>query len=131
MSDTYQAVYDAVRSRISHCDIGSAVESAIREAQISWHVERASIAITEAVSSAAAAHATPSAVYRPSLSIDGNQWCALYGDDLQRGVAGFGGSPAEAMQDFHNNWTAALSSRSPNTKPADLLRDMGFPEIRK
>ena len=28
---------------------------------------------------------------------DGDQWCALYGENLQEGVAGFGRTPAEAM----------------------------------
>ena len=34
------------------------------------------------------------------LSKDGNQWCWLYGADLQEGVAGFGTSPKHAMEDF-------------------------------
>lgn len=32
----------------------------------------------------------PGVMYRPALSVDGNQWCALYGSNLQDGVAGFG-----------------------------------------
>jgi hypothetical protein len=28
---------------------------------------------------------------------DGNQWCALWGDDIQSGVAGFGDTPALAL----------------------------------
>ncbi len=32
----------------------------------------------------------PSFMYRPKIFIDGNQWCALYGDNLQDGVFGFG-----------------------------------------
>lgn len=51
----------------------------------------------------------PSVLWRPSVSIDGNKWCALYGDNLQDGVAGFGDSPAAAMVDFDRNWFAALS----------------------
>ncbi len=34
MSDTYQAIYDAVRSRISGGNISDAVESAMRDAGI-------------------------------------------------------------------------------------------------
>ena len=45
---------------------------------------------------------------RPKISIDGNQWCVLYGDNLQDGVAGFGNSPAEAMNDFDKNWRQVL-----------------------
>jgi len=39
-------------------------------------------------------------VLQPKLSIDGNMWCALYGDNLQDGVAGFGKSPEAALYDF-------------------------------
>lgn len=56
------------------------------------------------VQEAAMMHATPSAIYKPRLSIDGDQWCALYGDNLQDGVSGFGKSPAAAMYDFDLNW---------------------------
>lgn len=100
MSDNYQAVYDAVRSRIGNCDIGAAVESAMREAQFGHYAEMSMRAIQDAVRG----YESPSAIYRPSMSIDGNQWCALYGEDLQDGVAGFGDSPALAMQDFDKNW---------------------------
>ncbi len=50
----------------------------------------------------------PSVLYRPKLSIDGNQWCALYGDNLQDGVAGFGTSPEKAMKDFNKHWLVEL-----------------------
>lgn len=48
----------------------------------------------------------PSYIYRPSLSLDGNKWCALFGENLQSGVAGFGASPAEAYLDFDRAWHA-------------------------
>ena len=32
----------------------------------------------------------PSILLRPKLGIDGNQYYALYGDDMMSGVAGFG-----------------------------------------
>lgn len=50
----------------------------------------------------------PSVLYRPAISIDGDQWCALYGEDLQNGVAGFGDSPADAMADFNREWHKKL-----------------------
>ncbi len=50
----------------------------------------------------------PSVLFRPRLSIDGNQWCALYGDNLQDGVAGFGDTPEKAMEDFDSAWLASL-----------------------
>lgn len=46
----------------------------------------------------------PSIMYRPTLSADGTAWCALYGDDLQVGVAGFGDTPEEAMRAFDVAW---------------------------
>ncbi|WP_095093878.1 hypothetical protein [Pseudomonas sp. Irchel 3A5] len=52
----------------------------------------------------------PSAIYRPALAVDGNQWCALYGKDLQTGIAGFGDSPEAAMCDFNRNWRTPLPS---------------------
>ena len=103
--DTYQPIYDAVRSRINNCDIGAAVEQSMREANISHYVEMSA----NAVQCAAAEYERPSVLFRPSLSIDGDQWCALYGDDLQSGVAGFGDSPTEAMWDFDRKWNAKLN----------------------
>ena len=47
-------------------------------------------------------------VYKPRLSIDGNQWCALYGENLQDGVVGFGDSPVEAMAAFDKAWIRKL-----------------------
>ena len=46
----------------------------------------------------------PSQRYRPRLLRDGNQWCALYGENLQEGVAGFGDSPGAAYWDFDRAW---------------------------
>jgi CII-binding regulator of phage lambda lysogenization HflD len=53
----------------------------------------------------------PSAIYKPALSIDGNQWCALYGENLQNGVAGFGDSPADAMAAFDKAWTTKIGAK--------------------
>lgn len=50
----------------------------------------------------------PAAIYRPRLFVNGNQWCALYGDNLHNGVAGFGDSPALAMADFNSSWHKRL-----------------------
>ena len=52
---------------------------------------------------------SPQVLYKPKLFIDGNQWCALYGDNIQGGVAGFGSSPFYAMKDFDSNWIKELS----------------------
>jgi len=62
----------------------------------------------------------PSVLYRPTVSLDGDHYCALYGDDLMSGCAGFGKTMAEAMADFDKNWSSqqapALNGGSPNGK---------------
>jgi hypothetical protein len=47
----------------------------------------------------------PCVLFKPKLSKDGDQWCALFGDNLQEGVSGFGKTPADAMYDFDRNWS--------------------------
>lgn len=104
MSDTYQAIYDAVRSKLSNTDVAGAAEQVFREANIGHYVEQAYYAFTESLQ----ATQRPSAVYRPKIFMDGNQWCALYGENLQDGVCGFGDSPEKAMQDFDKSWFESL-----------------------
>ena len=102
----YQATYDAVRSRISNGDIGSAVESVLRAENIGHCV----MMIGESIRAAASEYERPSVLFRPRIYVDGDKWCALYGDDLQCGVAGFGDSPAEAMLDFDACWHTKLKA---------------------
>ena len=102
--DSYHPIFDAVRSRLTNCDVSQAIESAIREANLSHYVQMAGQAAIEAASE----YTKPSVVFKPRIMIDGNQWCALYGDNLQDGVAGFGKSPAEAMREFDRAWYAEL-----------------------
>lgn len=52
----------------------------------------------------------PCVLFKPSISIDGNKYCALYGENLQDGVAGFGDSPAEAMNAFDVEWYKKLEA---------------------
>lgn len=49
----------------------------------------------------------PSFIWRPTLTLDGDQWCALYGANIQEGVAGFGVSPELAMRAFDLAWVSA------------------------
>lgn len=56
---------------------------------------------------AAEESARPFVILRPKIYPDGDQWCALYGEDLQEGVAGFGSTPDEASRDFDQNWRTA------------------------
>jgi hypothetical protein len=41
------------------------------------------------------------AMLKPKLTKDGGQWCALYGENLQEGIAGFGDTPYLAILDFN------------------------------
>lgn len=47
---------------------------------------------------------SPHVLLKPRLCIDGDQWCALYGENLQSGIAGFGDTPERAMLDFDQNY---------------------------
>ena len=58
---------------------------------------------------AAAAHERPCVLWKPRLFIDGNQWCALFGENIQEGVVGFGDSPEDAMWAFDAAWCKKLS----------------------
>lgn len=64
-----------------------------------------------AIQNAAAAYEHFSILLRPKLTVDGNQWCALYGSDLQDGVCGFGDSPALALEDFDKSIYAKLAKK--------------------
>lgn len=41
---------------------------------------------------------------KPDLFIDGNQWCVLYGENLQEGIAGFGDTPQKAIWDWNKQF---------------------------
>jgi len=50
----------------------------------------------------------PSSVYKPRLFKDGDQWCALFGENIQEGVSGFGVSPEKAFLDFDREWNRQI-----------------------
>ena len=47
-------------------------------------------------------------ILKPQLKVDGNQWCVLYGDNLQEGIAGFGSTPEKAILDWNSQWVKEL-----------------------
>lgn len=99
MSD-YQAIYDAVRSRISGGNIGEAVSDVARNAfDISWQMD----AIKTEFTAAAQEMQRPSVLFKPTLIQDGAAWLAILGD-LPTGVVGVGETPAAAMADFDAVW---------------------------
>lgn len=107
--DAYQAVYDAVRSRIGQVDAYEAIKRAASEA---FDLGLFRQQLTEQVYLVADSLARPSAVFRPALSQDGDKWCFLFGDDLQSGVAGFGDTPEEAAQAFDKAWRSERCASS-------------------
>lgn len=98
--DTYQPIYEAVRSKITGGNIGDAVREAVHDANIGWHMEM----IKQEFVNAALELQRPSILFKPTLTKDGNAWIALFGDNLQEGVVGCGDTPGQAMRDFDNNW---------------------------
>ena len=107
--DTHQAIYDGVRSKISNGDIGAAVEQAISNSGLGEAVQSAGYEWRNAAihaQEAAMELMRPCVVFKPVISLDGDKYCVLFGDNLQDGVAGFGDSPADAMADFDKEWKA-------------------------
>lgn len=100
MSD-YQAIYDAVRSRISGGDVGSVAREVMFQ---QFDISHAVAMLQQDFSIAALEMQRPSVLFRPRITKDGDQWCALYGLNIQDGVAGFGDTPQLAMQDFDIQW---------------------------
>jgi hypothetical protein len=116
----YQAIYDAVRSRISGGNIGDIARDVLfQQFDISLTTE----IVKQEILCAVAEYRRPSAVYRPQLMIDGTAWCALYGENLQDGVAGFGDTPDEAMRAFDAAW---IADRTPDAIRKAKASDRGL-----
>ena len=77
--DTYQPIYDAVRSCIRNGDVGAAVEMAFRNADLGNFAGQALYAVQRATEE----YERPCVVFKARLYRDGDQWCAIVGDDLQ------------------------------------------------
>lgn len=118
--ESYQAIYDGVRSRISQCDVGAAVADVARYAlDFSTVKERAQ----EQLYAVALQMQRPSVLYRPSIYPDGTQWCCLLGEDLMTGVVGFGDTPEQAAAAFDQAW---LHERTPDAKLAEAEDNAQF-----
>lgn len=108
--DTYQAIYDAVRSRISNGDIGSAVSDVVRQC---FDFSYIGALVQQEVTCVGYQMTRPFTVLRPKIYPDGNQWCALYGDNLQDGVCGFGDTPEAAAAAFDKAWNSQTLGQKP------------------
>ena len=98
--ETYQPIFDAVRSKIHNGDVGAAVQEAVSNANISFYASQA----LELVRCTMSEYERPSVLFRPTLTMDGSEWIALYGPNIQEGVVGCGDSPCAAMRDFDEAW---------------------------
>lgn len=76
------------------------------EVDFGWMCSSIANQVTAAAQAIAGEWASPHILYRPTLAKDGNMWCALLGENLQEGIAGFGPTPFLAMRAFD---TAFLS----------------------
>lgn len=85
MSDSYRAIYDAANLQLGGLSY------------LHSHIQQEVYSVSHAMQA-------PHVLLRPSIYPDGNQWCALYGEDLQNGVAGFGDTPAKAAAAFDKMW---------------------------
>lgn len=70
-----------------------------------WHFEAAKVDYFTALEKQ-----RPCVIYKPILKIDGNMWCASFGD-MPEGVHGFGESPEMAMADFDKQWNSKLPEK--------------------
>jgi len=130
MSGNYQAVYDAVRSRFNGCDTSQAVESAISNAFSNMYVIPE--VVRSCISEVAIEMMRPFYLLKPKVFPDGDQWCALYGENLQEGVAAFGETPAKASTQFDIEWLNSKAKKeSPNYKIPLGDPDLSFLNIRK
>lgn len=68
--------------------------------------------VNNAWQEAASEQMRPCVVFKPALSRDGNMWCALFGENLHEGVAGFGETPAKAMYAFDHAWLTEPAIRA-------------------
>lgn len=98
--------YVTVKAKDSREAMKVAMEQ--NKAAISAQVVRESH-LQQEIYSVSAEMKRPSVLFRPRLFIDGGKWCALYGENLQDGVAAFADSPEEAMRHFDTAWDTKLS----------------------
>jgi hypothetical protein len=73
------------------------------EIDLSYINHQAACAAQEVMVTASEQRA-PHVLMRARVFPDGAKWCALYGENIQEGVVGFGDTPASAAADFDKNW---------------------------
>lgn len=113
MDNIYQPIYDAIRSRFSNSNPDNVIENYLHSLGVSRSVEVCTQMIQEVITN----YDRPCVLFKPKVYLDGNMWCALYGDNLQDGIAGFGETCEKAMLDFDNNFrNQKLGVKNDHTK---------------
>lgn len=46
----------------------------------------------------------PHVLMKPRVFRDGDDWCCLYGNDIEPGIVAFGDTPGEACANFDEMW---------------------------
>lgn len=95
MSSDYEAVYNAVKTRLNQVDFEGIVSRA-------FDISYARATVEQELLITVSQWARPSAIYRPRLTKINGGWVAVY-----YGVLGNGRTPDEAMQSFDTNWRKA------------------------
>ena len=54
---------------------------------------------------------TPFVIYKAKVFQDGDQFCALLGDNIQEGICAFGDTPAQAVSNFNIVWYKSIKTR--------------------
>lgn len=67
------------------------------------------------------ARRAPHVLMRPRIFPDGNAWCALYGENIQDGVVGFGDTPEAAAAAFDLAWRQQV--RTPGVMASDTNQE--------
>lgn len=102
--DSYQAVYDATKQSLRNCDVGEAVASVFRSIDVSFYFDRIANSAMENAAEIKDEQTRPCVLFKPVLTIDGNQYCASYGADPMQGVFAYGDTPNIAMRNFDEAW---------------------------
>lgn len=101
MADSYQAIYDAVRSRISNGDIGQAVADVVRQnfdtSRVMATAENMLYEIKEAMTA-------PHVLLKPAVTAEDDGWWCRYA-----GVTGWGKTPEAAAKSFDASWRGTVT----------------------
>lgn len=109
--DTYQPIYDAVRTALRNTDVGAAVQEAFRMANLDFYITQASQTIQQVAWEVRDEQIRPSILFKPTLIRregdvpKGSEWCVTLGE-TGRSFNAYGPTPDAAMRAFDKAWVA-------------------------